>query len=131
MDAVRGELAEAHAGPDVVGSEKQIETDLQDLMDAMKQMPSAGRDRSGNANRARSNEEEERELNRLIAELRLVRLLESRLHDNTASTDKERAEATGLSTTLRRKIMDLGGRQEDVRDVTERLAIERGDNPNQ
>ena len=131
MDAVRGALAEAHAGPDVIGSEKQIETDLQDLMDAMKQMPSAGRDRSGNANRARSNEEEERELNRLIAELRLVRLLESRLHDNTASTDKERAEATGLSATLRRKIMDLGGRQEDVRDVTERLAIERGDNPNQ
>ena len=131
MDAVRGALAEAHAGPDVIGSEKQIETDLQDLMDAMKQMPSAGRDRSANANRARSNEEEERELNRLIAELRLVRLLESRLHDNTASTEKERAEATGLSATLRRKIMDLGGRQEDVHDVTERLAIERGDNPNQ
>ena len=27
-------------------------------MDAMKQMPSAGRDRSGNANRARTNEDQ-------------------------------------------------------------------------
>jgi hypothetical protein len=131
MEGVRGSLAEAHAGVDVIAAEKQIETDLQDLMGAMKQMPSAGRDRSGNANRNRAGEDQERELNRLIAELRLVRLLESRLYDNTTSTDKERAETTGVPAALRRKIMDLGGRQEDVRDVTERLAIERGDNPNQ
>ena len=45
MDGVRGQLAAALAGEEVIGAEKQIEGDLQSLIDAMKQMPSAGRDR--------------------------------------------------------------------------------------
>ena len=127
MDGVRGSLAAALAGEEVVSAEKQIEGDLESLIDAMKQMPSAGRDRSGGKQRARNDDEERRELNRLIAELKMVRLLETRLlsnHDDRRPTTAP-PRAT-LPAALRRQIIDLGGRQEDVRDVTERLAIERG-----
>ena len=131
MDGVRGSLAAALAGEEVVSAEKQIEGDLQSLIDAMKQMPSAGRDRSAGKSGARTDDEQRRELNRLIAELKMVRLLETRLHENTASADHDRAATPTLPAAMRRQIMDLGGRQEDVRNVTERLAIERGEDLNQ
>jgi hypothetical protein len=126
MDGVRGSLAAALAGEEVVAAEKQVEGDLQSLIDAMKQMPSAGKDRAASKRRAQNDDEQRRELNRLIAELKMVRLLETRLHDNTTSAEKERGAAPSLPAALRRQIIDLGGRQEDVRDVTERLANERG-----
>ena len=63
----------------------------------------------------------------MIAELKLVRLLEARLYENTTTAEGQRAGALTLPAALRRQIMDLTGRQEDVRDVTERLAIERGE----
>ena len=126
MDGVRAQLAAALAGEEVISAEKQIEGDLQSLIDAMKQMPSAGRDRGEGKGRARNDDEQRRELNRLIAELKMVRLLETRLYENTTAADGQRGGAANLPSALRRQIMDLGGRQEDVRDVTERLAIERG-----
>jgi hypothetical protein len=126
MDSVRGSLAAALAGEEVVSAEKEIEGDLQSLIDAMKQMPSAGRDRSAAKRRAANDDEQRRELNRLIAELKMVRLLETRLYQNTTAADHDRAGTPTLPAALRRQIIDLGGRQEDVRDVTEKLAIERG-----
>jgi hypothetical protein len=115
----------------VIGTEKQIEGDIQSLIDAMKQMPSAGKDRGERKGRARGDEEERRELNRLIAELKMVRLLEVRLHQNTTSADGQRGGDSKVPAALRKQILDLTGRQEDVRDVTERLAIERGADLNQ
>jgi hypothetical protein len=126
MDGVRGSLAAALAGEEVVSAEKQIEGDLQSLLEAMKQMPSAGRDRSAGKQRPPTDDEQRRELNRLIAELKMVRLLETRLYQNTTTADRDRAATPSLPAALRRQIMELGGRQEDVRDVTERLATERG-----
>jgi len=131
MDGVRGSLAAALAGEEVVSAEKEIEGDLQSLIDAMKQMPSAGRDRSAGKRRAANDDEQRRELNRLIAELKMVRLLETRLYQNTTAADRDRAGTPTLPAALRRQIIDLGGRQEDVRDVTEKLAIERGADLNQ
>ncbi len=122
MERVQTALARSEAGEDVIADEERIEADLQSLLDAMKQMPAAGKGDGGkNGNR----QDQERELNRLIAELKMVRLLETRVHQDTADTDRERSDAPAVSAKLRRQIDALSGRQEDIRDVTERLATER------
>jgi hypothetical protein len=123
MEAVQASLRESKANADVIAAEKQIEADLEGLLDAMKQMPATGKgEGGGNGGNA---EDQERELNRLIAELKMIRLLETRVQQDTSATDRGRENSPAISTALRRQIEQLTGHQEDVRDVTERLALER------
>ncbi len=122
MEHVQGSLGRSEAGAEVIADERQIEADLQGLLDAMKQMPAAGK---GEGGKKGNRQDRERELNRLIAELKMVRLLETRVHQDTAGADRTREEGAAVSAKLRRQIETLNGRQEDIRDVTERLATER------
>jgi hypothetical protein len=122
MEVVQTSLAKGDADARIVADERQVEADLQALMEAMKQMPAAGRGKPGKKG---SPQERERELNRLIAELKLIRLLEQRVHKETVSTDQQRGEAAALPAGIRKLVEELGGRQEDVRDVMDRLAAER------
>jgi hypothetical protein len=125
MTDVKERLAAADASADVIAAEKQIEEDLAALLEAMKQLPSqgdGGRAQAGNAS------DRERQLNRLIAELKIVRMLQVRVNRDTKETDKKRpADAKDLPAALTRRIESLQDRQEDVHDVTERIAVERAD----
>jgi hypothetical protein len=121
---VRDRLSAGDASPEVIAAQKQIEEDIRALLDAMKQLPSRG---SGGPAEPGNSAERERELNRLIAELKMVRMLQQRVNRDTKSVDGQRpAELEALSGVLRNKIQFLHGRQEDVHDTTERLSIERG-----
>ena len=125
MVEVKDRLATADASPDVVALEKQIEQDLQTLLDAMKQLPSSS---GGNGANRNSRSERERQLNQIIAELKMVRMLQVRVNRETKDFDNRRpAEAKDLTAALTRRIEALQGRQEDVHDVTERIALERAD----
>jgi len=125
MEDVEASLEAGDASSQVVDAEKRIEEDLKSLLEAMKQLPSpvsSGKPRKG------SPQERLRELNRLVAELKMIRILQQRINTTTAKVDRDRAEQVeNLSTQLRRRIDDLRGSQEDVLDVTDRLAAERGD----
>jgi hypothetical protein len=125
MTEVKERLAAADASEEVVALEKQIEEDLQALLEAMKQLPSqsdSGRQQAGNA------ADRQRQLNRIIAELKMVRMLQVRVNRDTKDADKKRpADEKDLPAILTRRIEALQGRQEDVHDVTERIAIERAD----
>ncbi|MGE5192803.1 MAG: hypothetical protein ACM3U2_09890 [Deltaproteobacteria bacterium] len=125
MTDVKERLAAADASEEVVAAEKQIEEDLQALLDAMKQLPSqsdSGRQQAGNAS------DRQRQLNRIIAELKMVRMLQVRVNRDTRDVDKKRpADLKDLPAILTKRIESLQGRQEDVHDVTERIAVERGD----
>ncbi len=123
MQDVQTTLAKGEAGSEVIADERRIEADLQSLLDAMKQMPATGKGEGGRS--GNQQQDRERELNRLIAELKMVRLLQTRVHQDTSDTDRDRGEQAEIASGLRRKIENLGGRQEDIRDVTERLAAER------
>ena len=57
----------------------------------------------------------------------MLRLLETRVRENTVQVDAKRAAETSLPGDLRRRIEQLEGRQSDIREATELLAIERGD----
>jgi sulfur transfer complex TusBCD TusB component (DsrH family) len=125
MLEVKDRLAAADASEDVVSAEQQIEADLQELLDAMKQLPSQG---ELSRQRASNPGERERQLNRIIAELRMVRMLQVRVNRDTKDVDGKRpAEAKDLPALLRQRIEALQGRQEDVHDVTERIAVERSE----
>ena len=125
MTEVKERLAAADASEEVVALEKQIEEDLQALLEAMKQLPSqsdSGRQQAGNA------ADRQRQLNRIIAELKMVRLLQVRVNRDTRDVDTKRpGDEKDLPAILTRRIEALQGRQEDVHDVTERIAIERAD----
>ncbi len=121
---VRLSLADGDASADVVRAEKQIEADLKAMLEVVSEMSDAnsrrGR-RGGN-----SQEDQRKELNRILSELKMIRLLELRVHQNTTDVDKKRGESA-MSAPLRGQIEHLEGRQSDIQEATELLATERGD----
>ncbi|WP_010584950.1 hypothetical protein [Schlesneria paludicola] len=126
MNDVKERLAKVDASEDVIAAEKLIEEDLEALLDAMKQLPSQsdsdGKKGAGGAGRR------ERELNRIIAELKMVRMLQIRVNRDTKNVDQLRpADLKDLTASLKRRVEGLYDRQSDVHDVTEQIAIERAD----
>lgn len=126
-EAVQVSLAAGDASPRVVEEEKQIEADLKAMLEIVKEMTE---DNSRNPRRnqnANSPREQRKELNRIISELRMIRLLEQRVHRSTVGVDGRREDGKRLSPEMRRQIEHLEGRQADIQEATELLAIERGD----
>src|SRR4029078_10933930 len=123
-ESVQLSLAEGDASSEVVTAEKQIEPDLKAMLEVVSEMSDAnsksGR-RGGN-----SPDEQRKEQNRIISELKMIRLLQTRVEQRTTEVDGKRSPAR-LCPALRRRIEELEGRQEDIRDATEQLATERGD----
>jgi hypothetical protein len=120
MRTVQGWLAESDASPRTVKLEKRIEEDLLALLEAMRRLPPTTPPPPGaplpSDLRAR-----ERELNRLIAELKMIRLLQSRLNDDTVEADDSRPKKDILPPALRREIEALKASQEEIRDSLRRV----------
>lgn len=123
MAGVQLALSAGDASPAVIEQEKQIEADLQELLQAMKRMPGS---RPSNRRGQRGQPDRQRELNRLLAELRMLRMLQVKINKETSQVDGQRPTAE-LPAPLARAIQKLADRQQDLRDATQRLADERGD----
>jgi hypothetical protein len=126
-EGVQMSLAAGDASSDVVKAEKQIEADLKAMLEIVSEMSEANSRRGRRANAANSPQEQQKELNRIISELRMLRLLETRVRENTSLVHKQRDAAASLSVDLRRRIEQLEGRQSDIQEAAELLAAERGD----
>ncbi|HUY32671.1 MAG TPA: hypothetical protein VMV69_07795 [Pirellulales bacterium] len=126
MSDVQVMLADGDGSQPVVEDERQIEADLESLLAAMKQMPSS---KMSNRKGQKGQRNRERELNRLIAELKLIRLLQVRTNRRTVDVDKARpaVDADALSAGIKRRIEELADQQDQVRDATQRLSEERGE----
>jgi hypothetical protein len=124
-ESVQVALADGDASADVVRAEKQIEEDLKEMLEVVSEMSDAN-SKKGKRMAGNSPDEQRREQNRIISELKMIRLLETRVHQSTIDVDGKRGEASP-SGTIRKQIEHLEGRQEDIRDATEQLASERGD----
>jgi hypothetical protein len=124
MDEVKQSLAAADASSEVVQAELQIEADLKELLDCMKRLPSTA---SSSPSQSGNMEARERELNRLVAELKMIRMLQVRVNRDTLHTDEKRAaELERMSTETKQKIEAIHDRQQDVHDVTDKLNTQRG-----
>jgi hypothetical protein len=125
-EVVQLALDDGDATESVVETEKQIETDIKEMLEIVSEMSDANGRNARRANAGQSPEEIRKEQNRIISELRMLRLLQDRVYKSTKQSDSQRA-GIPLTPALRKRIQDLEGRQQDIRDATELLAEERGD----
>jgi hypothetical protein len=122
MRDVEGWLKEADASSRTVAMEKRIEEDLLGLLQAVRRLPPTTPPPTGSPLPS-DLLERERELNRLIAELKTIRLLQARLNDDTVGVDKSRPAASPtLPPALRREIEALESVQEDLRESLSKIA---------
>ncbi|OJW13085.1 MAG: hypothetical protein BGO49_19970 [Planctomycetales bacterium 71-10] len=109
--------------------EKRIEEDLMALAEAMRRLPPSSPPKPGTP-LPKDLREREKELNRLIAELKMIRLLQSRLNDDTVKVDQGRPDEAVLSPALRRDIAGLSLSQDEIRAALSRL-VERYEAPSE
>lgn len=118
MLLVSGDLTGGRGDERVINTEIAIEADLKDLLDTFKDTPS-GTGQSGECNGCKGN------LNKLLAELKVVRMMQLRVNKGTVDADGEArrvAAATAeLPTDLREKIGTLRDGEASTRDAMERL----------
>lgn len=127
MRQVQGKLKDGDATKPTVLLEKRIEDDLLGLAEAMRRLPPTTPPPPG-APLPQDPGARERELNRLIAELKMIRMLQVRLNDDTTGVDKDRPGVEALPPEIRREIEVLESGQKEIRDSLKRIA-ERFEGP--
>jgi hypothetical protein len=119
MLLVSGDLAGGHGDQRVVDTEVAIEQDLKDLLETFKEMPaSAAGQCEGECNGCKGN------LNKLLAELKVVRMMQTRVNKGTVDADGEARRAAAvaeLPPELREKIGKLRDGEQSTRDAMDRL----------
>jgi hypothetical protein len=99
----------------VIDAEKQIEKDIQDLIDTMKEAQSMASTPS-ECKGCKQNK------NKLLAELKVLRMLQLRVNTETKDADGRRALAEAeLAPELRDRIGTVRDHQAQVRDTTEKI----------
>ncbi len=99
---------------ETIGSEKQVERDLQDLIDTFKQL-AASKMGNGQCNC-------KGDKNKLLAELKVLRMLQLRVNEETADTDGRRAKAMSeLSPAMRDKIGTVRDAQQSTQDALDKI----------
>jgi hypothetical protein len=114
---VTSELSGGRGGAPVVAAEVQIEQDLRDLIDTMKQSAPIGGQPSNCKSCGGSK-------NKLLAELKVLRLLQLRVNEETRDADGVRAAAVAspdLPEEVRAKIGTVRDNEEQVRAATDQL----------
>jgi hypothetical protein len=123
MHDIEGWLKEGDASPRTITLEKRVEDDLLGLLQAIRRLPPTTPPKPGDPLPS-DLRERERELNRLVAELKMIRLLQSRLNDDTVKVDKSRptTSAPNLPPELVKEVEELEANQEEIRDSMSKIA---------
>ena len=114
MNSVAELLRDGKADDEIVATQQKIESDLQALLDALKDAANA----SGSPSRCKGCKGDK---NKLLSEVRILRWMESALNKDTRVVDRSKLEnkiAAGEAVT---RTHDLGRRQEEIRKITARL----------
>jgi hypothetical protein len=127
MRAIEGWLKDGDASPRTIAMERRVEDDLLGLLQAIRRLPPTTPPPPGSPLPS-DLRERERELNRLVAELKMIRLLQSRLNDDTVGVDKNRPSTATLPPALRREVEALEATQEEIRESLAKIA-ERVEQP--
>jgi hypothetical protein len=131
MRSIERWLKAADVASRTVALETRVEQDLLGLVELVRRLPPTTPPMPG-ASLSFDLRERERELNRLIAELKMVRMIQSRLNDDTVEVDRTRPVASTLPPALRREVETLEATQDEIREslakIAERLPFPE-DNP--
>jgi hypothetical protein len=112
--AISDRLQSGMANDATIAAEKQVEQDLQDLIDTFKELqsdpgpPCNCRGCKGNKNK-------------LIAELKVLRMLQSRVNKQTIQADASRGVTTQPSDAIITSINSIRGRQSDIQQAAEQI----------
>ncbi|MEW4570085.1 DUF4175 domain-containing protein [Tautonia sp. JC769] len=120
MLAVEALLKAGDATPSTISLERRIEEDLLGLVQAMRRLPPSTPPPPGTPLPSEPRDRE-RELNRLVAELKMIRMLQTRLNDETVIVDETRPDASPLSAELRREIDALRNNQDEIRESLSKI----------
>lgn len=114
-------LDDSKADQALIAAEIQVEKDLKDLLDTFKEL-SASKVTPGSCQGCKGDK------NKLTAELRVVRLMQTRVNDETKSVDGDRTKTlaaadlpANINPMLREKILAVRDGQADVRDAMDRI----------
>ncbi|HZW33927.1 MAG TPA: DUF4175 domain-containing protein [Isosphaeraceae bacterium] len=121
MRTLAGWLQAGDVAPRTIALETRIEEDLLGLLPVLRRLPTTTPPAPGSPLSADARERE-RELNRLIAELTMVRMLQARLNDDTVGVDKTRPAATTLPPAFRREVETLEATQDEIRESLAKIA---------
>ena len=121
MRKVQEWLEVGDASTRTIALEKRIEEDLLALAEAMRRLPPTTAPPAG-APLPSDPRGRERELNRRIAELKMIRLIQSRLNDDTLEVNRGRPKTPIVTPALRREIQGLKSAQEEIRDSLAKLS---------
>ena len=121
MRSVEAWLKAGDVAPRTIALETRIEEDLLGLLQAVRRLPPTTPPAPGTPLSA-DQRERERELNRLVAELKMVRMLQARLNDDTVGVDKSRPAASTLPPALKREVETLEATQDEIRDSLAKIA---------
>ena len=118
MLIVSGDLTAGRGSQRVIASEVGIEQDLKDLLDTFKEMPSLDGQCDSQCQGCKGN------MNKLLAELKVVRMMQMRVNKGTVDADGEARRAAAIAELppeLREKIGKLRDGQETIRDTVDQL----------
>ncbi|MDR3635191.1 MAG: DUF4175 domain-containing protein [Isosphaeraceae bacterium] len=121
MRSIEGLLKEGDVSAGTIALETRVEEDLLGLLQAVRRLPPTTPPAPGSPLPS-DLRERERELNRLVAELKMIRLLQSRLNDDTVGVHKSRPETAALPPALRREVEALETAQDEIRDSLAKIA---------
>jgi len=121
MRSVEAWLKAGDVAPRTVALETRIEEDLIGLLHAVRRLPPTTPPSPGSP-LSSDQRERERELNRLVAELKMVRMLQARLNDDTVGVDKSRPATSTLPPALKREVETLEATQDEIRDSLAKIA---------
>jgi hypothetical protein len=117
-EVVKAELSAGRGDAPNVEAQKQIEKDIEALIDTMKEFAPRGTPGQSNCKGCNCSK------NKLLAELRVLRLLQTRVNEETKDADGRRAAvlaSADLPQEVRDKIGNVRDNQEQVHAATERL----------
>jgi hypothetical protein len=129
MNTVAESLRDGKADDELVATEQKIESDLQALLDALKDAANA----SSSPSRCKGCKGDK---NKLLSEVRMLRWMEGALNKDTRVVDRSKLESKIAAGEAVSRTHDLGRRQEEIRKITARLhamtcphCLEEGDGP--
>lgn len=127
LNAVRGRMVylvddyrAGRGGPKVMNATIKVEKDLEALISAMElsnnnQQPSQPPPGEPPINQT------QREMNQMLAELRMLRIMQVATNDNVVRVEEARQTGDLPTTTLREREVEVRNQQESVREATEKL----------
>jgi hypothetical protein len=120
MRSVEGWLKAGDVAARTAAIETRLAEDLLALVQVIRRLPPTTPPAPG-APLSLDVRERERELNRLIAELKMVRMIQARLNEDTTGVDKTRV-AVSTSSAPSREVETLETTQDEIRDALAKIA---------